>query len=363
MPRAFWAISLTAALSSSAFAADAPVVSPEVHADRTVTLRIRAPQAQHVSVIGDWDFWKTPAAFTKGEDGVWSVTLPALAPQIYSYRLDLDGAAVADPVNTHVVSSVMWGQTSLVEVPGEPPPPWTERRDAPHGALTTETYVFDQQLRRVVVYTPPGYAGGSERYPVLYLTHGVGGDENDWTALGRAHVIADNLIAAGKMAPVIIVMPNAHAVPPTRTRDSFDFAANATRFRDDFVQAIVPLIESRYRVKTDADHRAVAGLSMGGAQDLDMSLDPTRRIAWVAGMSAALFSPPAIKQDARTLNHDLKLLWIGCGRQDEFYAANLKLHETLAERGIRHVWRERDGNHTWLVWRENLVEILPLLFR
>jgi enterochelin esterase-like enzyme len=357
------ALALVLLLAARVSADDARLVSPEVGKDGAVVFRLRAPQATSVTLHGNWSGAPEASPMKRGEDGVWTATVGPLDPQIYTYSFDLDGARIPDPANVRVLASVSWGMASLVEVVGERPAPWNERTAVPAGTLTTHTYANGTDRRRVIVYTPPGYEKSRDRYPVLYLVHGFGDDERAWTATGRANLILDNLIADGKMVPAVVVMPNAHTLPPAPF-DEFDWAGNSTRFRDDLLSHVIPLVESRYRVRTDAAHRAIAGLSMGGGHALFTGLAYPDRFAWIASMSGAIRLDVAGNVDARAVNRNVRLLWIGCGLSDEgSLSGNRALVSTLKQLGIRHEWHETDGAHTWMVWRENLAAILPLLFR
>src|SRR5262249_49195798 len=210
-----WTFVLSVTLAAAGQAAEPRPVSPDVHADGSATFRLRARLAQAVSVTGDWDTWKTKASLTKGEGGVWSATLGPWSPDVYQYVFEVDGLGLPDPENAWLTSSTVWGKHSFVEVKGDGKERWALRDELPHGTLTTHVYRSTVMggRGRVVVYAPPAYAKGNERYPVLYLLHGFGGDESDWSAVGRAALIADGLIAQGKARPCLIVMPDAHAVP------------------------------------------------------------------------------------------------------------------------------------------------------
>lgn len=341
-----------------------PVPSPVVHGDRTVTFNLQAPHAKQVSVSGNWN-WTEAKPLVQNDDGLWSVTIGPLPPQIYTYHFDVDEVRITDPRNPLVIMSPVWGNDSQVEVPGEKPSPWADVRDVPHGTLHRHTYSSHATgtLRQVVVYTPPGYEKGRDRYPVLYLLHGFGGNEGDWTNIGRAHRIADNLLAAGKTVATIIVMPNSHAVAADAPPPNFDFARNSTQFHDDLMDDVIPLVEKTYRTRTDAAHRAISGLSMGGGHTLNVGLEHLDRFAWVAAMSSLVPAKTADSVDAAAVNRQLKLFWFACGKSDDLFGLSQKLDAALTEKGVRHVWRVTEGAHTWLVWRENLVEVLPLLFR
>ena len=351
-------------------AAEARLVSPDVHADGSVTFRIKAPLAQAVAVTGDWDSWKEKKPLTKGDGGVWSVTLGPWSPDIFQYTFELDGLALPDPENPWLTSSTVWGKHSFVEVKGDGKEPWA-LRDVPHGTLATHTYVsrVTGQTRRVVVYTPPSYAKGNDRYPVLFLLHGFGGDETDWTAVGRAQLIADALIADRKARPCLIVMPDTHAVPAQAEAGPpdgrYDWSRNVELFDRDLAEEVVPLIEARYRTSREPEDRAVAGLSMGGALSFTIGLAHLEHFAWVGSMSGGSADTETLlaRRAPDVVNRKLRLLWIACGRGDTLIEGNRQLVAQLAARGIHHVWKETEGGHTWLVWRRNLAELLPLLFR
>ena len=336
------------------------MVSPEVHPDRTVTFRLPAAKAHDVSVSGEWTAGSTPLA--KAEDGVWSVTVGPLPPDIYGYNLTIDGVAVADPANPWF-KPMRAARTSAVQIPGDPPCLW-EFQPVPHGSVRQHVY-FSRSLgreRRLHVYTPPGYENNSSRYPVLYLFHGYGDNDATWTAFGRANCIADNLLARHQALPMIIVMTDGHALNASATSADL-MPQNLEAFRDDLLGDVIPLIESTYRVKADRENRAIAGLSMGGDQSLTVGLKRRDLFAWVGGMSSYL--PDAdrlVAEDFPDGKSNLKLLWFACGKEDRLLEHSQKLSTALKERQIPHVFKETAGNHSWPVWRRYLGEVMPLLF-
>ena len=340
--------------------------SPEVHDDRRVTFRLRASGAQKVAVRGE--FGGGENAMTRGEDNIWTTTIGPLEPDIYGYSFVVDGLATIDPMNPHV-KPMRQPRTSMLEVTGQTPQPWTIT-DVPRGTLHAHHYIsaaLDGKERRVHVYTPPGYErSGDERYPVLYLLHGSGDNDACWSAFGRAGTIADNLIAAGKAQPMIIVMPDGHAVPRPEGRptdEQRDAAARA--FEADLLKDVVPLIESSYRVLEGSRHRAIAGLSMGGGQALTVGLCHPNRFDWIGAFSSA---PPGNEVIAAAfvkpeeVNATLRLLWIACGKDDFLLERNQQFIERLKSAGIQHEYVQTEGGHQWTVWRRYLAELLPRLF-
>jgi enterochelin esterase family protein len=349
-----------------------PPMPPEVHPDRRVTFRLRAPNAQTVTVSGGFG---APASLEKNEQGIWSVTVGPLRPDLYGYSFTVDGLRMIDPSNPVVMPAPLL-QTSVLEVPGDPPLV-SEFLDVPHGTVRMHTYMSKSvgKKRGLFVYTPPGYdQDTSTRYPVFYLLHGSGDKEGTWTALGHAHLIADNLIARGKARPMVIVMPDGHTVvpaaaaasaPPTEDRTETRRRNNAL-FQADLFDDILPLIESSYRVRADRAHRAMAGLSMGGGQTLTIGLAHPEKFAWIGSFSASIMDPePALGSllpALRTPEGKLQLLWIGCGRADNLFEGAQRLSDLLNKNDIRHTFHESDGGHSWFVWRRYLAEFLPLLF-
>jgi enterochelin esterase family protein len=350
------------------------VVSPEVHADGRVTFRLYAPKAEKVLVrSGEMEpiLKATAIALDKGADGVWSVTDGPLPPGIYDYAFDVDGVVLTDPASTQVFGNRR-GSRGFVEVPGpKGKPRHDEWRDVPHGAVTIHWYdsAVSGTRRRLHVYTPPGYGKDPARkYPVLYLLHGSGDNDSHWMLMGRANVIADNLIADGKTVPLVIAMPDGHvrerppAPPDDKTRLEIRKA-----FEKDLLEHVVPLVESTYRVRGDAAGRAVAGLSMGSAQALGVGLGHSDQFAWVGAFSGALRSDDpvlaSLRADSAGVNERLKLLWLGIGKEDGGLKRRQELAAALKEMGVKHEYHETDGAHRWSVWRLYLANFLPRLFR
>jgi enterochelin esterase family protein len=347
---------------SLALQQQAPVVSPEVRADRTVTFRIRAPKATEVLLNGEWKGGgKVP--MTKDEQGLWSATVGPLEPDLYGYSFAVDGLAVADPSNA-VLKPMRSPRTSVVDVPGEAPRT-IDFRDVPHGTVRLHEYESKALGRRrpLRVYTPPGYdRDPAARYPVLYLFHGSGDNEATWTSFGRAHLIADNLLADGKAKAMIIAMTDGHAVvgPEARGR-------NVEMFGKDLLEDVMPFVEANYRTKADRESRAIVGLSMGGGQSLTVGLNHLELFAWVGGFSSAINAPEqtvaSALADPAATNAKLKLLWIGCGKDDGLVKNAQALSDVLTKKEIKHELKITDGNHSWPVWRRYLGEFLPLLFQ
>lgn len=349
--------------------------SPEVNPDGSVTLRFRAPQAVAVDVIGEITRGKGPQPMTKDDSGVWSTTLGPLPPEIWSYNFRVQGVDVADPSNPSVKPTPPGlTMSSFVEVPGEETKPF-DARPVPHGEVRMVLYESKSMgvARWLWVYTPPNYdASAKSKYPVLYLLHGNGEAQNGWVMNGRANVILDNLIADGKAQPMLVVMPQGHALQAPNVaplaRVPNETGMFSPKFKSDLLEEIVPLVEKRYRVFADADHRAIAGLSMGGGQALDIGLHRPDLFHWILGYSAAVggqFSnvDEQFRDVSASSASRLRLLWISVGRQDFLYRADHDLAGALTERGIKVQYHETEGAHVWSVWRRNLNETLPMLFR
>jgi enterochelin esterase family protein len=358
--------------------APVPVVSPEVGADRRVTFRLLAPEAEAVRLSGgDIPGVGQGLAMTKRENGVWEVTTAPLEPGAYRYLFSVSGVGVVDPRSpaTSESNTMVW---SLVMVPGAP---LTDTRAVPHGALASLPY-YSQSLskwRRLHVYTPPGYETGKDRYPVFYLLHGASDSDHSWSSVGRAGIILDNLLADGKIKPMVVVMPAGHTrafggpPPGTPPRDEFG---------EDFVRDIVPTIERRYRVYTDRSHRAIAGLSMGGSQSLDLLLGNPQLFGYVgvfsSGLLGAFRNRPAgapaptgptwedqhkAQLDDPRARKGLKLLWLSTGTDDFLLQASRSTVDLLKRHGFTPIYEETGGGHTWTNWRAYLGVFAPKLFR
>ncbi len=364
------------------------VVSPEVRPDGRVTFRIRAPRATEVRLTGsDIPGNARGTPLVQGEEGVWEITLGPLGAGAYRYNFNVDGVSVIDPRNPAVSESNnnVW---SLVCVPGSEV---MDLRDVPHGAVAAVSY-YSRSLgtfRRLHVYTPPGYELGRGRYPVFYLLHGAGDCDEAWSSVGRAGVILDNLIAAGRARPMVIVMPSGHIRPWESEPGAAAPAAGAPpnppadAFEQDFLTDIMPFIEEHYRVYRDRRHRAIAGLSMGGSQTLNLAFADLERFGYVGVFSSGLIGSfgarrggagaaeagpsweerhAAVLEDAR-LRAGLELLWFATGREDFLIETSRSTVELLRRHGFEVVFRETEGGHTWINWRDYLEQFAPELFR
>jgi enterochelin esterase family protein len=349
-----------------------PVVSPEVAADRTVTFRLQAPDATEVRVRGSF-VGAGGGAMTKGDDGLWTLTVGPLEPDLYDYSIGLDGVVVLDPNNTHVEIGAYWFH-SLLEVPGDAPA-FYDPRDVPHGVVHEHWYRNAElgTTRRVRIYTPPGYdPAGAARYPVLYLLHGYGDDEETWVQMGRAQFIMDNLIAEKKAAAALIAMPYGHAAWPIGRGGGarIDLGGDRDALEADLQRYVIPLVEEEYRARADRNARAIAGLSMGGYEALTIGLRNGETFGWVAGFSAALRDPAVFDDGDGGLlaargegSEPFKLIWIGCGGADGLAEGNRRFSGALTGRGIAHEFVETPGyGHTWQLWRVYLRDLLPKLF-
>jgi enterochelin esterase-like enzyme len=256
-------------------------------------------------------------------------------------------------------------------------PAYLQARPIPHGTVQAHSYKSKSlgTDRRMVVYTPPGYETSPGRYPVLYLLHGAGGNETTWTERGRAHVILDNLIADGRLKPLVVVMPFGFAFEraPGVRGDAAENKQQREGFWEDFVEDVIPTVEKTFRVHSDRDHRALAGLSLGGAQSLAIGLSRPDLFSRVAGFSSAMGAATnpstggvdfnEVLANADHLNHQLKLLWIGCGTEDTLFDSNAAFSQLLTRHKIEHTFRVTGGAHTFAVWQRYLTEVAPLLFQ
>ena len=341
-------------------------VSPEIHADRTVTFRLFAPRASEVMLMGSpgiLEVIRKPLPLQRGEKGVWSLTVGPLPPGFYTYGYAIDGGLrMPDPSNPNLELR-RCGPTSLFIVPGADKAVFEERR-VPHGTVHVEFYDSPNldSKRMVYVYTPPGYEKGRQKYPVLYLLHGNGQIEASWTWTGRAHVIMDNLLADGKIRPMVVVMPYGHVPRDIKTVSPAP-ANDPAVIEKELMTAVKPMVEGKYRVLTDRNHRAIGGLSMGAAQSLAIGLHNLDEFAYIAAFSGGGNRTEWDKADPAMLNKKLKLLWIGCGTEDFVYNGLKDMHEMLTKKNVKHIWNESGGGHSWPNWQVYLAKYAPLLFR
>jgi enterochelin esterase family protein len=351
------------------------VVSPQVSADRHITFRILAPKAEAVRLSGgDIPGNGQGAEMTKGTNGVWEVTLGPIQPGAYRYNFNVDGVSVIDPRSSAISESNnnVW---SLVHVPGSD---FMDTKDVPHGAVSAVAYYSTalKRFRRMHVYTPPGYESGKGKFPVFYLLHGAGDCDEAWTSVGRAGFILDNLIASGKAKPMVVVMPAGHTSP-------FRFGGSrpaVDEFAQDFVNDIMPHVEKNYRVYTDRSHRAMAGLSMGGGQTLNIGIPHLDKFAYLGVYSSGIFGitgggpggapqgpsfeeqHKAILDDAK-LKKGFKLFWFATGKDDFLVATSRASVEMFKKHHFDVVYKETEGAHTWINWRNYLNEFAPQLFQ
>lgn len=354
-----------------------PVVnSPEVKPDGIIVFRILAPEAEKVGLQSSDMFGMQQQAvtFTKNKEGVWETALGPVEPGAYRYVFTVDGASVVDPRNTSISESNnnVW---SMVYVPGAE---FMEMKKVPHGAVAEVNYYSTslKRHRRMHVYTPPGYESGKKNYPVFYLLHGAMDCDDSWTTVGRAGLILDNQIAAKKAKPMVVVMPAGHTSKSFRMGGSLNRAVD--EFSEDFVNDIVPYVESHYRVLTDRKNRAIAGLSMGGMQTLDISMSDLGEFSYIGVYSSGVFSMSRAKVDPsapgweeqhssmldnKDLKKELRLLWFATGSEDFLIQTTRETVEMLKKHGFSPIYKETGGGHTWTNWREYLNEFAPQLFQ
>ncbi len=368
------------------------IVSPEIHPDNTVTFRIAAPKAVKVQVTGDFlptqkmqtpfgEFDAPGAADMVEKDGVWEYTTPTpLAPELYSYTMLVDGLKINDPSNVYRIRDVK-SVTDVFIIPGERADLY-KINDVPHGTVSKVWYNSPSlgMDRRLTVYTPAGYETSGKRYPVFYLLHGMGGDENAWTELGRAAQILDNLIAQGKAEPMIVVMTNGNAaLQAAPGESSLGFAAPSMQlpktmegsFENHFPE-VVNFIDKNYRTVKSKKGRAIAGLSMGGFHSMHISKEYPDMFDYVGLFSAAIMPGKDVKSPVyENIEGKLKtqfekkpaLYWIAIGDKDFLYQANKDYRKMLDEKGYKYSYYETPEGHIWKNWRIYLTEFAPQLFK
>ena len=369
-----------AALAQQALWGGSKLISPEIHENKTVTFRIKAPKAVKVQVLGDF-LSKGVADLVENKEGVWEYTTPEpLAPELYSYAFVVDGLKVNDPNNVYMIRDVATVNNIFI-VGGERADLYMVNK-VPHGSVAKVWY-HSPSLgidRRMTVYTPAGYETSGKRYPVFYLLHGMGGDENAWSELGRAAQILDNLIAQGKAEPMIVVMTNGNAdleaapgesslgyMPPTTRLGKTMEGSFETHFPE-----VVKFIDKNYRTKANKKNRAIAGLSMGGFHSLHISKQYPDMFDYVGLFSAAIMpgknaTSPVYKDMEGKLKLQFAkkpaLYWIAIGKTDFLYKANREYRKLLDEKGYPYEYFENEDGHIWRNWRIYLTEFTPKLFK
>ena len=371
---------------------DKPIVSPEIHSDNTVTFRMRAPKAVRVQITGDFlPMQHSESAYGKydvpgiadlkeGKEGVWEYTTPLpLLPELYNYSFIVDGLKTTDPANVYLIRDV--ATVFNVFIVGGARADLYKVNSVNHGTVSRRWYWSPslKMNRRLAVYTPAGYEGSNKRYPVFYLLHGMGGDEEAWLALGRASQILDNLIAAGKAKPMIVVMTNGNVsqeaapgesslgyiVPTMQLPKTMDGSMEES-FPD-----VVNFIDATYRTVKRKSGRAIAGLSMGGFHSLHISKQYPDMFDYVGLFSAAIMPDKQVKSSVYDntenklkiqFNKNPKLYWIAIGKTDFLYKANEEYRKMLNEKGFKYTYYETDEGHIWRNWRIYLTEFVPMLF-
>lgn len=379
---AFWVVAVAAMAQQNVGFRESPVVSPQINEDNSVTFRLRADAAGHVTVIGDWAANGGRGEMTRNADGVWTYTTPVLPSEMYTYRLDVDGVVNLDPLNPFTrrdvgnVYSVFYIEGGCGD--------YYQVHDVPHGDVVTTWYHSDSAGadRRLSVYLPPCYGKEGRKYPVLYLLHGSGGDETAWLDLGHVARIMDNLIARGEAEPMIVVMPNGNfskQAAPGETPENLAFRPVMTNMLTDYKNGayemafaeIIGFVDNKYSTIPDRQHRAIAGLSMGGFHSLYIALNYPGWFDYVGLFSAGLMTDLNTDREAyrdedaklaRLSELGYKLFWIGIGKDDFLYEANTDFRKRLDSMGFDYIYHESERGHIWANWRQYLLLFVPQLF-
>ncbi len=349
-----------------------------VNPDGSITFRYRDAGAQQVMV--ETDAVPKPAPMAKSDNGVWTLTTPPLKPEHYGYSFRVDGVLQRDPLNQVIRPNIV-GLYNDILVPGSVPQPW-EVQAMPHGSVARYAYTTHtaQNLpvnqESYVVYTPPGYdpkrPGG---YPMLVLLHGWSDNDTGWTAVGQANLILDSLLAQDKIVPMVVVMPmgygDYHFVTsgPGVWQDPQKVDTNVSIYSDMLLGEVLPAVQRDYAIAADPDKHAIAGLSMGGLESLTIGLKHPEIFRYVIGMSSAIHGehfdehfPNFAGGNGNSFAH-YKLLWVACGTEDGLITPNRHFVTWAKSRNLPVTGIETPGQHTWLVWRDNLMTVAPLLFR
>ena len=375
------------------------VVSPEISADNKVTFRLLAPKAGSVVLNGNWDTG-TNIPMTRDDQGIWSVTVGPLGAQLWGYSFSVDGVKVLDPGDGEYQRDGN-RYDNLLMISGPASDLWDFKPDVPHGVVEAVWYpseILKQKQRRMYVYTPPGYSTSKSKYPVLYLLHGGGGDEDAWTTMGRANIIMDNLIAQGKCKPMIVVMPNgnpaqivsqgygygptpprqsvtAPAPPPVQAAQGLGAAPGAApaarpapvyqgSYPHSLVSEIIPFVEKNYRAIPKKDSRAIAGLSMGGGHTVQATNNNPGVFGWIGVWSAGGQDTPEFLSALTKLKEaGVKEYWIGAGTTDFALKGSETLLAVAKKAGLNPSYHTAPGAHYWFIWRQFLGEFASILFR
>lgn len=388
----FFALANMNTFAQQALWGAAPIISPEVKADHTVTFRIQAADADSVQITGDflptakmktqWGVMDVPgkANLKKDEKGIWTFTSQPLQSDLYSYTIIVDGFKTTDPGNVYIIRDV--ASVFNVFIVGDGKADLYQVNKVPHGSVTRRWYESpgNGMSRRMTVYTPAGYESSKEKYPVLYLLHGMGGDEEAWIALGRTSQILDNLIAQGKAKPMIVVMTNGNVAQEAApgesslgfTKPSMQMEHTMDGKFEETFPDVIKFIENNYRVKAEKSGRAIAGLSMGGYHSLHISRYYPNMFDYVGLFSAAIGVSDKVTSKVyenidKTLEAQMKngykLYWIGIGKTDFLYKNVTEYRDKLDKMGMKYTYVETEGGHTWINWRVYLSEFAPLLFK
>jgi len=367
-----------------AFSAPARIISPEILPDSRVVLRVFSKDASAVTVTGEWQSGQGgQETLARNDTGMFSITIGPLRPELYAYTFTVDGVRALDPNNINVRRDGARYENYFI-IPGPVSDLYIHKEGIPHGTVSKVWYRSETlgKDRRLYVYTPAGYEDGAERYPVFYLLHGAGGDEDAWTNMGRAAQIMDNLVARGEAKPMIVVMTNGNAgeagaqneVPRTQPAPSAG-PGRTGLFEESLVKDVMPFIDKTYRTLAGKDNHAIAGLSMGGAHTQTITNNYPGMFSYIGVFSMGLMNmgPQTGDAEAAARERDVKiealknsgyqLYWIACGKDDFVYQSAVNLRNLLDKHEFKYVYRESTGGHTWANWRIYLSEFAPMLFK
>jgi len=377
-----------AATPRPAFRMPARIISPEILPDNKVTFRVYARDATKITVSGEWQSGMGAAeTLVKNDTGMFMLTIGPLNPELYGYTFNVDGVSTIDPNNVQVRRDGARYQSYLI-IPGAESDLYFHKNDVPHGTISKIWYnsTVLAMNRRAYVYTPAGYEGGKQKYPVFYLLHGAGGDEDAWTNMGRTAQIIDNLIAQGKAKPMIVVMTNGNAnqagaqnevsaIPSQGEQGMAAYQRMAGKFEAHLVKDLEPFIVKNFRTLKGKDNRAIAGLSMGGMHTQTITNDNPGMFGYIGVFSMGIMNFGQPTQDAAKIeqereakievlkNSGYKLYWIACGKDDFVYQGVITLRNLLDKHNFKYTYRESTGGHTWANWRIYLSEFAPMIFK